>query len=119
MLPSGTSWARSCEVLRGVEYVDAAECVTDGDSAAVDCESCHGCVQGDRCQLLGAASVPDTRCAVVGAGDNAGAVERKDCAPHESPVAGKYTDLASAGGIPDACRAVLGGGDDAGAVWRK
>ena len=63
--------------------------------------------------------VPDAGRAVVGGGDDAGAVGRERGALHPILVPAQGGDLGAGGGVPDAGRAVVGGGDDAGAVGRE
>ena len=63
--------------------------------------------------------VPDAGRAVVGGGDDAGAVGRERGAPHPLSCPRRAAISAAGGGVPDAGRAVIGGGDDAGAVGRE
>ena len=100
--------------------VRSAEAVTmrapSGENAAARTATLVPAQGGD----LGAGGgVPDARRAVVGGGDDAGAVGRERSALHRPLVPAQGGDLGAGGGVPDARRAVVGGGDDAGAVGRE
>ena len=71
------------------------------------------------CDLGTGGRIPDAGRAVVGGGDDAGAVGRERGAPHPILVPAQGGDLGAGGGAPEAGGAVVGGGDDAGAVGRE